>query len=420
MTLPLERHWKNVGWALCVEAFWGISLALISVVAIVPVFLSHLGASNAVLGLLPAIWTIMVFLPGAFGSHFTSHLPLRKQAVFLFHALSGIPWVLMAVWFGLSGHHKSALDIGVFLLLWGGSWGFMGVFMPVWINFIGKVTRPELRATSFGVIFFFQTLMGVIGGWVANRVLAGSLPFPQNYALGFLIAGVCMSVGSFFFLPVLEDPGSTAPQGQAVRTVIAHMREVLRDRGGVRVYLAYVVLTVGGWLLISYYPVFAEKRFGLRPRDSAVFTAVCMAGQMIGSLATGVVGDRFGYAKVLTVSVVALTAGLVIAIWGAHPSLYYVTAFLTGIFLVTDRLAAFNLSMAYCPHEDNTAWLGAIPAITAPICAIVAGSAGTFIDRFGFPNVSKVGLLLAMGAAYLAFFRLKEPAYSLAGRRNAT
>src|SRR2546426_9112634 len=289
MTLPLERHWKNVTWALCVEAFWGLSLALISVVAIVPVFPSHLGASKTVLGASRAVGTLMAYLPGAFASHFTSHLPLRKQAVFVFHAASGIPWVLAAIWFGIGGRHSPGLDITVFLVLWGASWGFMGLFMPVWINFIGKVTRPELRATSFGVIFFFQTLMGVIGGWVANRILASPLPFPQNYALGFLIAGLCMTLGSFFFLPVVEDPGATAPQGQAVRTVIHHIREVLRDRGGVRVYLALMILTVGGWILVSYYAVFAEKRFGLRPQDSALFTAVCMAGQMLGSLVTGVV-----------------------------------------------------------------------------------------------------------------------------------
>jgi MFS family permease len=181
-----------------------------------------------------------------------------------------------------------------------------------------------------------------------------------------------------------------------------------------------MLFTVGGWLLISYYPVFAERRFGLRPRDSAIFTAVCMAGQMIGSLVTGVVGDRFGYSKVAMVSVLALTAGLVIAIWGNQPAAYYVTAFLTGLYLVTDRLAQFNLSMAFCPHEDNTAWLGAIPAITAPVVAIVAGSAGGFIDRFGFRNVGLAGLLLAAGATYLALFRLMEPAYSLAGGRKVT
>jgi|GEM_PF-2833343 len=419
MTLPLERHWKNVGWALCVEAFWGVSLALISVVAILPVFLSHLGASNTVLGALPAIWTLAVYLPGPFGSHFTSHLPLRRQAVFLFHVVSCVPWVLMASWFWFGGRHAHPwLDIAVVLLLWGTSWAFMGLFMPVWINFIGKVTRPELRATSFGVIFFFQTLMGVIGGWIANRILASSLPFPQNYAVGFLIAGVCMSLGAFFFLPIVEDPGATAPQGQAVRTVLHHIREVLTDRGGVRVYLSLMVLTVGGWILVSYYAVFAEKRFGLRPQDSAIFTAVCMAGQMLGSLVTGIVGDRFGYAKVSAVSVLSLTIGLAIAVWGSHPALYYITAFLTGIYLVTDRLAQFNLSMAFCPHEDNTAWLGAIPAITAPVVAIVAGSAGRFIDVFGFHHVAMVGLLLAVVALHLAFFRLREPEFSLAGRRN--
>jgi predicted MFS family arabinose efflux permease len=421
MTLPIERHWKNVSWALIVEAFWGTSLALISVVAIVPVFLSHLGASNTVLGALPALWTLMAYLPGAFGSHFTSHLPLRKQAVFIFHALSCIPWMLVAAWFLFGGHHHNpALDIGVFLLLWAGSWGFMGLFIPVWINFIGKVTRPDLRATSFGVIFFFQTLMGVIGGWIANRILASPLPFPQNYALGFFIAGLLMTLGSFFFLPIVEDPGATTPKSQAVATVLKYMREVLSDRGGVRVYLAIVVLTVGGWILISYYPVFAEKKFHLQPRDSAIFTAVCMAGQMLGSLVTGVVGDRFGYAKVSMVSALSLTVGLAIAVWGTGTWLYYATAFLAGIYIVTDRLAQFNLSMAFCPHEDNTAWLGAIPAITAPIVAVVAGSGGGFIDQFGFKQVALVGLLLAAGALYLALFRLREPAYSLAGRRKPT
>jgi MFS family permease len=186
----------------------------------------------------------------------------------------------------------------------------------------------------------------------------------------------------------------------------------------VRTYLAIMILTVGGWLLISYYPVFAEKKFGLGMRDSAIFAAVYMAGQMIGSVASGVVGDRFGYAKVSVLSVVSLTAGFVLAIWGESRVFYYATAFAAGLYTVADRLAQFNLSMAFSPHEDNTAYLGAIPALTAPILAVVAGSAGTFIDRFGFLNVAYVGLALAVGALYLVLFRLPEPRYSLAGGRK--
>ncbi|HKQ18468.1 MAG TPA: hypothetical protein VJW75_01855, partial [Candidatus Eisenbacteria bacterium] len=69
MTLPLRRHWMNVGWLLTVETFWGVGLALISIVAILPVFLTHLGASNATIGALPVVWILTTSFAGVFASH---------------------------------------------------------------------------------------------------------------------------------------------------------------------------------------------------------------------------------------------------------------------------------------------------------------------------------------------------------------
>src|SRR5262245_21959170 len=276
MSLPLDRHWKNVFWILSVEIFWGPALALISVVAILPVFLTQLGATNTVIGALPVVWTLATNLPGALAAHFTSDLALRKGRVIWLHVVAAVPWLVAAAWFGIGGRHEPALDILVLLSAWGGAWVLMGFTIPVWVNFIGKVTRRELRARSFGTISFFQTLMVILGGWVANRILASSIPFPQNYALGFLVAAVCMSAGAFFFLPVVEESGAVTERGQALDSVLRHAREILSDRGGVRVYLVTLLLSVGGWLLITYYPVYAEKRFGLTPRDSALFTAVAM------------------------------------------------------------------------------------------------------------------------------------------------
>ncbi|HEU5311474.1 MAG TPA: MFS transporter, partial [Candidatus Eisenbacteria bacterium] len=284
---------------------------------------------------------------------------------------------------------------------------------------IAKVTRPDMRARSFGTIFFFQTLMGAIGGWVASRVLASHIPFPANYALGFLVAGVCMTVGAFFFLPVREEPGVTEEPGKALDTVFRNAREILADRSGLRVYLWVLVLSTGSYLLITFYPVYADAKFSLRPQDSALYTAVCMGGNMLGSILTGVIGDRFGYVRVAVIAMTALVLGLALAVWGTHPATYYVTAFALGVFIVADRLALYNLSMAFSPHEDNTPYLGVIPAIVAPLQAFVAGSSGTFIDRFGFLPVAVVGLAGAAVALYLVVLRLPEPAYSLAGRRKS-
>lgn len=420
MTLPLATHWKNVALLLSVECFWGISLALISMVAILPVFLTHLGASNAALGVLPIIWILASSLPGIFASSYTSNLTHRKRAVIILHVFAAIPWIFAAAWFGLAPRPAAATDIAVFLATWGLAWVWMGFTIPVWINFVGKVTRPELRARSFGTIFFFQTLMGAIGGWAASRVLGSGLPFPANYAIGFLISGICMAAGAIFFLPIREEASAVTEPGQPWPTVVRYAREIWADKKGIRIYLWILFLTTGCYLLITYYPVFAERRFHLTARDSALYTAICMAGQMVGSALTGVIGDRFGYARVSLIACVALVLGLVLAIWSSHPSLYFVIAFLLGIFLVADRLALYNLSMAFSPHEDNTAYLGIVPAMVAPLSAVIAGSSGALIDRFQFVPVAAVGLAAAVMALVLALFRLPEPRYSLAGRRNAS
>jgi len=114
----------------------------------------------------------------------------------------------------------------------------------------------------------------------------------------------------------------------------------------------------------------------------------------------------------------ALVLGLALALVGGHPLFYFVTAFVLGVFIVADRLALYNLSMAFSPHEDNTAYLGIVPALVAPMQALVAGSSGGFIDHFGFAPIALIGLGGALIALYLVIARLPEPAYSLAGRRN--
>lgn len=420
VTLPLAAHWKNVGFVLSVELFWGVALALISMVAILPVFLTHLGASNAALGSLPVIWILASSFPGILSAHFTSNLAHRKQMVILLHVLAAVPWLFMAAWFGLMRRPAPGIDIAALIVTWGLAWVLMGFTIPIWINFIGKVTRTELRARSFATIFFFQTLMGAIGGWTASRILSSGLPFPANYALGFLIAAICMAVGALFFLPVREEAGAVSDPGQPWPTVVRHAREIWADRGGIRVYLWILFLSTGCYLLTTYYPVFAERKFELTVADSALYTAICMAGQMVGSALTGFVGDRFGYARVSVIATASLVIGLGLAIWSPHPAVYYVTAFALGIFLVADRIALYNLSMAFSPHEDNTAYLGIVPALVAPLSAIVAGSSGAMIDQFSFVPVASAGLVGAAVALFLALFRLPEPKFSLAGRRNPT
>lgn len=418
MTLPLDRHWKNLGWIFGVEIFWGVGLALISNIAILPVFLTHLGASNTTVSALPVLFLLATGIPGIFAAHFTGRLVYRKRFVIVAHVVTAIPWLLTAAWFVWGPRLSPSVDIAVLLAGWGLSWIWMGLLIPVWINFISKVSRPELRARSFGMLFFFQTMMSAVGGWVASKIIGGGAPFPANYGIGFAITGAAMAIGGIFFAPVVEEPGAIAEAEDPLRGIVRHTREILADRGGIRTYLAIYMLGAGWPVLTAFYPIWAEKRFALEAKDSAIYTAVCMAGNMFGSLLSGAIGDRYGYAKVSVISTVAFSVGLVTAILGATPSWYYVTAFALGIYIVSDRMAMYNLSMSYSPHEDNTSYIALVPAIATPVLVVGAALCGPLIDAVGFVPVAAGSLALGLVSVYLAIFKLPEPRFSLAGKRR--
>lgn len=418
MTLPLDRHWKNLSWIFSVELFWGVALALTSNIAILPVFLTHLGASNTTVSAIPVLFLLFTGIPGIFAAHFTGRLVYRKRFVIIGHAVTAVPWLLTAAWFIAGPRISRTVDIAVLFLGWGLAWVWMGVLLPIWINFIGKVTRPELRARSFGIIFFFQTMMSVVGGWIASRIIGSDAPFPANYGIGFGIAGATLAIGSIFFTPVVEEASELAAEEHPMRGIIRHTKEILADRSGVRTYLAVYMLAAGWPVLTAFYPIWAEKRFGLEPKDSAIYTAVCMAGNVFGSLLAGAIGDRFGYAKVAVIAAVAFAVGLVTAIWGDTRFWYYATAFALGVYIVSDRLAMYNLSMAFSPHDDNTAYLGLVPAIATPVLVVAAALCGPFIDAWGFVPVAAGSLALGLVGCYLAVFKLPEPRWSLVGKQR--
>jgi hypothetical protein len=74
--------------------------------------------------------------------------------------------------------------------------------------------------------------------------------------------------------------------------------------------------------------------------------------------------------------------------------------------------------MAFSPHEDNTSYLGLVPALATPVLVIGAAACGPLIDGVGFVSVAAGSLALGVVALGLAAFRLPEPRYSLAGKRE--
>src|SRR3989442_4310643 len=55
-------------------------------------------------------------------------------------------------------------------------------------------------------------------------------------------------------------------------------------------------------------------------------------------------------------------------------------------------MAQFNLSIAFCLHEDNTAWLSEVPAVIAPVVAVVGGTVFFFQAEDGIRDADVTGV----------------------------
>ena len=74
----IETHYRwNYRMIAAVEGIWGFGMALVSHVAILPVFLNILGASPFVIGLLPATFRLFLTVPQLLVARFTRALPLK-------------------------------------------------------------------------------------------------------------------------------------------------------------------------------------------------------------------------------------------------------------------------------------------------------------------------------------------------------
>ncbi len=63
----MSRADKKFNFAACLidSVGWPLGAALVSNTTILPLFLKHLGAGNTEIGCLPALYNLLVFLPGA-------------------------------------------------------------------------------------------------------------------------------------------------------------------------------------------------------------------------------------------------------------------------------------------------------------------------------------------------------------------
>jgi MFS family permease len=387
-----------------------VAMSFASPTTILPAFAAHLGASNIVIGAIPAVLTLGWFLPSLFTAHYTERLPVKLPFVLRYTIWERVPFPLLAAvaWFVAAPFPGLALILLFGLLLVMTTTG--GSLMPAWMDIVGRAIPTTLRGRFFGVANVTASAGGLVGSALTAWLLSAFAP-PRSYGLCFLAGSVFVVLSYFALARVREPRVAVTSEPGSLAAYLRRMPGLLRRDRNLRWFLvARGVGTLGGGMATGFYTVYALRGFGAAEWQVGAFTTLLLAGQVVGNLGLGWLADRVGHRAVLALGLAALTACNVLA-FGASSARGLEPVFvLVGIHFASVHISARTILLELAGDAgERPTYIGLGNTVLAPLTFSAPIVAGFMADRMGFQVVFGLAASLSVVGLALLLALVHEP-----------
>jgi MFS family permease len=405
-----RRHTRHNVVALGVDfGLFMVGLSFASQATILPAFAAHLGASNLMIGAIPALMTLGWNLPSLFAAGYTESLAHKLPFVLRYTIWERLPFlVLAAVAFFVAGPAPGvALALMLVMLLLITSAG--GLLMPAWMDIVARAVPIGLRGRFFAVSSVLGGLGGLLGSLFTAWVLA-RMPAPGGYGICFLVSAVCMGL-SYVALARVREPGAADVEAApALGAYLRRVGRVLREDRNLAWYLVSRGLTFIGMMASGFYTVHALRLYAAPDWAVGVFTTALLAGQMAGNVALGALADRSGHLAPLNIGLGALLLANVVALAAPSLEVFTLVFVLQGVQLAAVNVSGLNVLLEFAPGPAaRPTYVGLGTTLLTPVAFGAPLVAGLMADAFGFPTVFAAAALGALAAMALLLGLVREP-----------
>jgi hypothetical protein len=389
-------------WYLCLEVFWasvyGSALSFAGAYAI------RLGASDSGVSLLssiPALTAAVVLLPA--GHFLQSRVrPASWILSSLWIARAGTLLFVLVPWLHFGSLSQGSLFVAVFAVLTLPNNFFNLGFVPFLAQALPEPRRADTFAARNVLAGAVQSVCSFLFGvWLAWAA------FPMNYQVMFVFGFVMGALSLYYLAKVNTGDTSRAAAARAGRPVsrlglkewLVFFRASWKVRPFTQITLNTFLYAMGMWAAGPILLLYFLRTLGATERWLGLFTSVGAVSAIFGYLFWQRVIKRWGEAKTLKVTIVAM--GLYPLLAGAIPSLtaILVVAGLNGLIAAGVNLTHLNTFLKAIPDGERhnyTALHQTLMNIGAFICPLIGIVAA---DRVGFaPVLIACGLLSSIGA----------------------
>jgi MFS family permease len=290
---PVSTYRWNFAAFILDYAFFTVAVSFASPTSVLPAFVSQFTQSAPIIGMVSTVWNGCWLLPQVVAARAINDKPRKKP--YLMVGLSGRVafWIVaLALWLGL-GQHPSAMLILFFvcLALFALPDGLASI---AWFDMLARAIPVERRGRLMGIAQVISGLAGIGVGAALSFILdSPSIPFPTNYVMIFVLAGVAF-IPSTVALALLREVGPEKSRTQTGEDRPDGWLKPLREDPTFRRLMACRVLAGMVSLATPFYVAHATDVLNLSLAVVGSFVAAQqVAGVAFGAL-LGLVSERWG------------------------------------------------------------------------------------------------------------------------------
>jgi MFS family permease len=280
--------------------FFGAGMGFASQATVLPAFVATLTSSRILVGMVATLATGMWLLPQLFTANATAGSARRKRLMLIPVTVNRALFLCLGPLMLLLVPRSPAVAAAVFLALYGLFYLVDGMASVSWLDILGKILSPGLRARLISVGQALSSVAGIGAGVLVSVILASDrIPYPANYVLLISSAGVllALSAASLFFLH--EEPEHTDARPLPWLEFFRGLARILAgDRDFRRAVLVQVLFAFSG-AATPFYVVHGLESLGFPAQSIGIFTSAQVTGGVLSALLMGYVGERRGTRAVM-------------------------------------------------------------------------------------------------------------------------
>jgi MFS family permease len=353
-------------------------------------FVSQLGASSLVIGMLLPIGQGGWFLPQLLVSGLARRMP-RKMPLYRASALGrAFCWVMLTflVWSTWNGN--ASLLLTVFLAVYAVYALLSGVGGLSFMDVVGKAIAADRRGSFFAWREFGGGVLALAGGALTSYVLReqSGLAFPRNFASLFAVATLALVGGLVTFAQVTEPAGVAGDEDSRRAGWRAIPALLWHDRNYAAFVAARILLLVHG-VSRPFYTVFAVQELAAPTGVAGAYLTAFTLASVGSTILWGQLSDRRGNrTAMLVASLLSILPPLVPLGLGARLSyaafagqFVLVGALQSGIFI-----SALSLGLDLAPAEDRVLYIGLLNTVLGVVSLLLLAG-GFVVERWGLDAV---------------------------------